>query len=316
MSEHQDTRSAEQIQSDIQQTRSDMGETLDAIRNKFSPGELLDQALTYFKSSNGGNRAGVGETASEWANNLGDMVKQNPVPVALIGAGVAWLMMGGSRRTASPGPRTSLYEPRADIYDAYDAPVSRTQGDQERSGGLKERAGEMASGVQERMSAAGERVGGMAASAREGVGHTAERLRHQARQQGGRTKETFSYLRDEQPLVLGALGFALGAALGAGLPPTQREDELMGETRDQVVHRAQELGEEQLDRAKHIAATAGTAALEQANQEGMTQERADQTMRQATEKMERVANASVEAAKKDAQQQDPAAAPTRTSPRP
>jgi hypothetical protein len=56
--------------------------------------------------------------------------------------------------------------------------------------------------------------------------------------------------------------------------------------------------------------------LEQANQEGMTQERADQTMRQATEKMERVANASVEAAKKDAQQQDPAAVPTRTSPRP
>lgn len=316
MSEHQDTRSAEQIQSDIQQTRSDMGETLDAIRNKFSPGELLDQALTYFKSSNGGNRAGIGETTSEWANNLGDMVKQNPVPVALIGAGVAWLMMGGSRHTASPGPRTSLYEPRADIYDAYDAPVSRTQGDQERSGGFKERAGEMASGAQERMSAAGERVGGMAASAREGVGHTAERLRHQARQQGGRTKETFSYLRDEQPLVLGALGFALGAALGAGLPPTQREDELMGETRDQVVHRAQELGGEQLDRAKHVAATAGTAALEQANQEGMTQERADQTMRQATEKMERVANASVEAAKKDAQQQDPAAEPTHTSPRP
>ena len=33
MSEHQDTRSPEQIQRDIQQTRTEMSETLDAIRD-------------------------------------------------------------------------------------------------------------------------------------------------------------------------------------------------------------------------------------------------------------------------------------------
>jgi hypothetical protein len=318
MSEHQDTRSPEQIQRDIRQTRTEMSETLDAIRDKFSPGQLLDQALTYFKSSNSGDGTGVGEAASQWASNLGDTIKQNPVPVALIGAGLAWLMMGGgSRRTARPGPHPHLYDAYdAPVYDAYDAPVSMAHGAQEHSGGLKERAGEMASGVQERMSAAGERVGAMAASARERVGDTADRLRHQARQQGGKTQETFNYLRDEQPLVLGALGFALGAALGAGLPPTQREDELMGETRDQVVQRAQELGEEQLDKAKQVASAASSAALDQAHQEGLTQERADQTLRQTTEKIERVGNASVEAAKKEVNQQDQPAESTRTSQRP
>lgn len=318
MSEHQDTRSPEQIQRDIRQTRTEMSETLDAIRDKFSPGELLDQALSYFKSSNSGDGTGVGEAASQWASNVGDTIKQNPVPVALIGAGLAWLMMGGgSRRTASPGSRPHLYDAYdAPVDDAYDAPVSTTHGAQEHAGGLKERAGEMASGVQERMSAAGERVGGMAASARERVGDTADRLRHQARWQGGRTQETFNYLRDEQPLVLGALGFALGAALGAGLPPTQREDELMGETRDQVVQRAQELGEEQLDKAKQVASAASGAALDQAHQEGLTQERADQTLRQTTEKIERVANASVEAAKKEVDQQDHPSESTRTSQRP
>lgn len=307
MSEHQDTRSPEQIQRDIQQTRTEMSETLDAIRDKFSPGELLDQALRYFKSSNSGDRTGVGEAASQWASSLGDTVKQNPVPVALIGAGLAWLMMGGgSRRTASSEPRPHLYDAYdAPVYDAYNAPVSMTHGTQEHSGGLKERAGEMASGVQERMSAAGERVG-----------HTADRLWHQARRQGGRTQETFNYLRDEQPLVLGALGFALGAALGAGLPPTQREDELMGETRDQVVQRAQELGAEHLDKAKQVASAASSAALDQAHQEGLTQERTDQTLRQATEKIERVANASVEAAKKEMDQQDHPSESTRTSQRP
>lgn len=321
MSESQDTRSAEQIQRDIQHTRSDMSETLDAIRDKLSPGELLDQALTYFKSNRSGGGSGVGETASQWASSLGDTVKQNPVPVALIGAGLAWLMMGGSsRRTASP-------EPRAHLYDAYDAPVSRAHDIQEHSGGLRERAGEMASATQERINAAGERVGGVAASARERVGgmatstrervgDTADRLRHQTRQQGGRTKETFNYLRDEQPLVLGALGLALGAALGAGLPPTQREDEFLGETRDQVVHHAQELGEEQLDKARQAANAASAAAREQANREGLTQERKDQTVRQTTEKVERVANASVEAAKREASQQTQPEESTRTAPRP
>jgi ElaB/YqjD/DUF883 family membrane-anchored ribosome-binding protein len=313
MSESQDTRTPEQIQREIQQTRSEMSETLDAIRDKLSPGEILDQALTYFRSHRSGDGAGMSETASHWASSLGDTIKQNPVPVALIGAGLAWLMMGGSRHPARPEPHTRPYDtPDVTVYNAYNAPLAGTQ---EHSGSLRERAGEMASGVQERLSAAGERVSHAAAttresvshaaaSARERVGETAEYLRHQARQQGGKTKETFNYLRDEQPLVLGALGFALGAALGAGLPPTRREDELMGEARDQVVQRAQELGEEQLDKAKHVASAAGNAALDQAHQEGLTQERADQALRQATEKVERVANASVEAAKQAAGQPD------------
>jgi hypothetical protein len=325
MSEPQDTRTSEQIQREIQQTRSEMSETLDAIRDKLSPGEILDQALAYFRSSKSGQGTGMSETASHWASSLGDTVKQNPVPVALIGAGLAWLMMGGSRHPARPEPHPRPYDPPdVTVYDAYNAPLS---GPQEHSGSLRERAGEMASGVQGRLSAAGERVSHAAATTRESVGHvaasarqrmseTAEHLRHQVREQGGKTKETFNYLRDEQPLVLGALGFALGAALGAGLPPTQREDELMGEARDQVVHRAQELGEEQLDKAKHVASAAGNAALDQAHKEGMTQEHADQALREATEKVERVANASVEAAKQAAGQPDRPAASPHVSQRP
>jgi predicted small metal-binding protein len=329
MSEYQDTKSPEQIQREIQQTRSEMSDTLDAIRDKLSPGEILDQAIAYFRSNSSGSRAGVGETASHWANSLGDTVKQNPVPVALIGAGLAWLMMGGSRHAVRPEPHTHIYDThnydtqRATVYGAYNTPASGTHDTHEHSSSLRERARDMASGVQERISAAGERISDAAASARERIGDTAGHLRYQASQQGGKTQETFNYLRDEQPLVLGALGFALGAALGAGLPSTQREDELMGETRDHVLHRAQEIGEEQLDKAKHVASAAGHAALDQAHQEGLTQESADQTLRHATEKIERVANASVEAAKKEA---DPAnkesshptsqATSTRTTPRP
>ena len=86
-------------------------------------------------------------------------------------------------------------------------------------------------------------------------------------------KDTYNYLRTEQPLILGVLGFALGAALGAGIPPTRQEDELMGEMRDEYVQRAKEMGEEYLEQGKQMAMAAGEAAKEQAGKEGLTLER-------------------------------------------
>lgn len=41
-------------------------------------------------------------------------------------------------------------------------------------------------------------------------------------------------LFDRQPLIAGALAFAAGAALGAALPHTAQEDELLGEQADKV----------------------------------------------------------------------------------
>ena len=55
----------------------------------------------------------------------------------------------------------------------------------------------------------------------------------------------------EHPLVVGALGFALGAALGAVFPATKKEDEYMGEYRDRALHKAAESGQEQMNKAQH-----------------------------------------------------------------
>ncbi|MHB1371945.1 MAG: DUF3618 domain-containing protein, partial [Pseudomonadaceae bacterium] len=67
------------------------------------------------------------------------------------------------------------------------------------------------------------RVGESGRQAADSLKHTAERAR------GG-----FSQLLDEQPLAVGAMGIALGALLAATMPPTRREDELMGETSDRL----------------------------------------------------------------------------------
>jgi hypothetical protein len=53
-----------------------------------------------------------------------------------------------------------------------------------------------------------------------------------------------------QPLVLAGIGLAVGAALGASLPGTEAENQLMGESSDQVKERAREFAEDQYAKGK------------------------------------------------------------------
>lgn len=276
MSEHYDNRSPEEIQRDIERTRAEMGATIETIRQKMSPGELLDQAIDYFKNSG----------PSQFTSNLGETVKNNPVPVTLIGLGIGWLMLAGSR---DPHPSRTW------------ATASHTR---DSMGAARERMGEMAHSAQERMGEASARLGEMAQSTRYQMGEAATRMRHQVRSQSAQVRDTYTYLRDEQPLILGVVGFALGAALGAGLPPTRQEDELMGEMRDEAMHRAREVGAEQLDKAKHVASAASEAATEQADKEGISRQSAEQRPRDTGDTHNRMAPAGSHAAREEMHKPD------------
>ena len=78
------------LEREIDQTRANMDRTLGALERKFSPGQLLDQAME-FARENGG----------EFANNLGRSVKENPVPALLTAVGIAWMAASRSILTAS-----------------------------------------------------------------------------------------------------------------------------------------------------------------------------------------------------------------------
>jgi Protein of unknown function (DUF3618) len=292
MSEHYDNRSPEEIQRDIERTRTQMGETIETIRQKMSPGELLDQALDYFKKSG----------PSQFTSNLGETVKENPVPVTLIGLGIGWLMVAGSRESHPSRTWATTSHTRDKMGAAASGAVDKAgqmmQGARERTGAARERMGE-----------AGARMGEMAAGARSQMGEAAARMSHQVRSQSAQARDTFNYLRDEQPLILGVLGFALGAAFGAGLPPTRREDELMGEMRDEAMHRAREVGAEQVEKAKHVASAASEAATKQADKEGISRQNVDQRLREAGDKLERMAQAGSHAAKEEAYKPDTSSQP-------
>jgi hypothetical protein len=303
MSEHYDTRSPEEIQRDIERTRTEMGETIETIRQKMSPGELVDQAIDYFKNSG----------PSQFTSNLGETIQNNPVPVTLIGLGIGWLMLAGSRDSRPSRPRSTANHVRGNMGTVARSTATHAgqivQGARERTGAARERMGEMVHSAQEHVDETGARLGEIAEGVRHQVGETATRLRHQVRSQSAQARDTFTYLRDEQPLLLGVLGFALGAALGAGLPPTRREDELMGEMRDETMERAREAGAEQLDKAQRVVQAAGEAAMEQAHQEGVSRQSVDHQLREAGEKVERVAQAAGHAARAEAQKPETSSQP-------
>jgi hypothetical protein len=62
---------------------------------------------------------------------------------------------------------------------------------------------------------------------------------YQAQYRAERVGSRFGEMMQENPLMIGAAAVALGAIVGFAFPATEKENELLGETRDRVmtVHR-------------------------------------------------------------------------------
>ena len=77
----------ERIERDLSGTRARLDATIDALRRRLAPGEMADRAVAYARGSGGG----------AFGRNLAGTVRGPPVPVALLGVGLAWLMLADWR---------------------------------------------------------------------------------------------------------------------------------------------------------------------------------------------------------------------------
>lgn len=222
MSEHQgqnNGRDPAELEREIDRTRMSLGRTVDALENRLSPGQLLDQALGMARQHGG-----------EFAGNLGRSVENNPVPMLLTAAGMAWMMMSSNE------PRAARHPGRFD--DVRD-----------RTAGAKQR---MTSGVDSAKSAAGS-VSDRASRARHSVGDSVGHAGDRVRMESDRMRHGFNNLMKEQPLLVGAIGVAIGAALGAALPRSEAEDRLMGDVSDSAAQSAKDKANEAYEDVKGTA---------------------------------------------------------------
>lgn len=278
---------AEEIQEEIERTRGDMAGTIDAIERKLNPRQLMDQAVDTMR-----------DLTSE-DTNVGRMVRDNPVPLALIGLGLGWLAVSAMAKReesdidetygsfegyegaglegaaagsawASPGAtettRSSEYG-----YGGYAGGTSGYGADAGYSS--QEARGGAAGGMRERAEQMRERAGQMAGQAREGISRATQEsrakmskmtrsARYQASHAADRTWETFQ----DHPLTSGFVAAMLGAAIGAILPRSRTEREVLGPQAREAMGRAREAAGDLAERAGHVASTAVEKVREEAKE--------------------------------------------------
>lgn len=273
----------------------------------------------------------VGYTARDYSTTIVDTIRANPIPAAMIGIGLGWLLMsarkqstgdrrydaeryygptGATRGYGAPVYGTPVYgastygTPDYQTTDRYENPAAGTYGTYDRSGdqgGLRDmagrvqeragevvdrvqdragriadragemaervqdRAGEFAGRVQDRAGRVVDRAGEMAGRMQDRAGQVGERARYQARQAATVVQQNV----EENPLAVGAVALAVGAALGFLLPETQKEHELMGEARDRIMDRAQTTAQQVGQKVQNVAREAVDTMKTQAQDQGL-----------------------------------------------
>lgn len=320
-----DNKSSTDLEREVETTRAGLEDTLGELRERVQPRAVMDEVWEFASGSGGG----------DFVRNLGRTARDNPVPVALIGAGIAWLISGRgpsfgdardavSSRFGSDDSYDSRYPGRRRVAPAYGSsaygrPYTREDFDDEGyehvGGGSNEpgvlaKAGQSlkgavgtvsdtlsgaASSVTGAVSGAADAVSGAASSltgaASRGVGavsgagsrvagsasefgrsasERAAYLRDQAYRGGSSASRSASEFADQQPLLVAAIGLAVGAVVGAAFRSTEAERRLMGEQADRLKAQAMELANEGYERAAEVAGQTLDEVKREAENQGLT----------------------------------------------
>jgi hypothetical protein len=312
-----DNKSAAELEREVAEQRSRVEAGIGEIKDRLTPGQLLDEALSYTK--HGG---------AQFASNLGHQLSANPLPAALAGVGIAWLIAasasgnsrehsaplvdhtydedehypyarissGGLRRVSHSADETGQWwsEFETSTGQRFKAKSTEHGG---RASHFMDETGKMFSGFIDdtgsRIRDFQDEAGNALTEARHWADHSWRSMRHNVghglasmgsaargamdgmksgtRYVGGSVQQQSDMLSrqivnlfDQQPLVAGALAFAVGAAIGAALPHTAQEDELIGAEADKLrgkaMKEAGKLYEQGKQKASEIYEDASTEA--------------------------------------------------------
>jgi ElaB/YqjD/DUF883 family membrane-anchored ribosome-binding protein len=285
--------SAAQLRANIEQTRAEMSDTLNQIQDRLNPARLKAQAKEKVRDATIGRMKQMARNAGDKAGDAGrgiiDVVRDNPVPIALIGLGAGWLFMNSRRRERSNNQNDRLLTEREPV--GYEAATPRpyaytdnrsVEGTTEQHGGVannvREKAGEAGETVKHAAHEAGDkvrdvahRVADAAQNVRSKVSDGAHGVTHRVSDAAGSVAHRVSdaasgvahgaenramklkYEYEESPWMGGVVALALGAAAGLALPSTEPERRIMGEKRDELLDRVSDTAREKLNAVRSVA---------------------------------------------------------------
>ncbi|MBV8538035.1 MAG: DUF3618 domain-containing protein [Alphaproteobacteria bacterium] len=114
--------SLDNLERESESTRTRVAELLDELRDRVSPGELVDQVVDV---------VGAG-AAGDFARNFGRQVRDNPLACAMVGAGIAWLIIGerngGNASVSASGLSDAAARATSAVSGAAQRVASRVRG--------------------------------------------------------------------------------------------------------------------------------------------------------------------------------------------
>ena len=288
------TLSTNQIENQAEAHRAHISELLEELRARVTPGEVLDQFIGW-------------EEGQDIARTFGRQVKNNPLPLALIGTGVAWLMFSDGAQRRNGGAYYATSRQSLDTGDVVSGARSMARSAADAASDAAGYMSSTAASVGDSVRESGAQVSGAAQSAYQSARETASTVATDAKSAYAQAKDGISTATDrvtstassvwqktagltqtctdsvrdtgtslgrmaqEQPLLTAGLGFALGMALGALFPATDAENSLLGEQSDAVKPKAGELADQGYEKAKAVAQRSYEAASDAAKQEAQNQ---------------------------------------------
>lgn len=258
-----DPVSTDQIEREIEVERVALARALADLQRQISPEALVERVSMVFRE-NGGEIAG---TAMRQA-------RENPIALALTGAGFAWLVAGPAKRTDPstpqlparrvPPPPPPVRKPQVgydhrsyptvggfrddEPEESFDARIARAETDDYdpaiRASATADPDGDdnakrSAKGLLERLMEGTEMMTDTARdrvmAAREAAILAERRLEARARDYGAAGRDAFA----DQPLMGALVAFGVGALAGALLPRTRMEDRHLGAARDRALVEAE-----------------------------------------------------------------------------
>ena len=289
-------RSPDDIVQEIRATRAQMSATLDELEYRMAPSTISHEIKQSVRETVDDVREQINprRVAKRAGGAMFETIKENPLPALAAGVSIGYLIKKAVEGDHEPrrigaypayrdrrAPQTWQDQPwdyedrswgRSDRNRYYGEPSpAGPDYDEEEEPNLRSRAAERGEQFQEKASELGHQA---RHRAEEGVRVARERAAGAARSVGRQAREAGDYIERravraertledfvrENPLVAGLITAGIGAIVGAAFPSTQKEDEWMGPTRDQLVDRARDTAEEKVEEVKGAAERVGEDA--------------------------------------------------------
>jgi gas vesicle protein len=134
----------------------------------------------------------------------------------------------------------------------------------------------------------------VSATYRSGI-DAASRTGDQLNESFRQSRESLFEAIESHPFLVGGVGLCIGAVIASALPVSQAENRLFGDTSDDLKTRARDVASEGLQVAKTAAQDVYQETVSRAQQQGLTRESVQQTVKDVGDKVKNVVQQATEA---------------------